>query len=109
MRGGRIVRNAQGREQFRQYNRDCIMVGSWCWLIRLTNGKDRIMRDRMFSEDQFDSCECCGAPIYRPGLCGVCASVIDSVEVPLAISPRVEMKRVEVPGSRVLAPADLRD
>lgn len=39
--------------------------------------------------DELPACECCGAPIYRRGLCSVCASVIASVEVPLGISARV--------------------
>ena len=34
-------------------------------------------------------CECCGAPIYRPGLCAVCAECFSEVEKPTLVSVQV--------------------
>ncbi len=38
---------------------------------------------------ELPECDCCGAPIYRAGLCSVCASVAESVEVITQVSERV--------------------
>lgn len=50
----------------------------------------------------FAKCECCGRPIYQPGMCPVCAAMKTSVDHVVRVIS-------EVPDEKLIQPEDLRD
>lgn len=49
-------------------------------------------------------CECCGAPLYRPGLCAVCAEAFSEVDKVTEVS-----QPVVIPSAQLWEPADFLD